>query len=1807
MEPIKVSGKLTGKNLPQQQEELFKNILKITFTQEVQLASLQRDRGESVELQGVDQNSLLELEFEGGYKRWALAGQLEEELGQGIQRSAGESGLYITPLSFNAGQTRGTVGLVLKFLRVLDIDPVGDLADAIADKIVDRLENRRIPHPGIYRCTETTIPRLVQPDGNGAKPLQPEQGELAINTRKPVLLFIHGTFSSTEGSFHDLWEPRSGYNASSWLQRLFGPYDGQVYTLEHHTLTVSPVYNALQILQQLPDNTRLHLITHSRGGMVGELLCQGGIKRRTRLSGNAYLDTRDIFTLDELHEFEGGKRQADRDGLLQIVRLLQEKQIRVERFVRVACPVRGTVLASERLENSLSILFNVLNLLPVKPLNEMADFVRMVLMAVAKKRTQPDELPGLEAMMPASPLVRLLNRPNVSQPDSGLTVIAGNVKASSLLGYFKAWATKGFFGEDNDYVVNTAGMYGGINREKNVYFYADQRDTSSHFSYFRDLQVLERLLNTLQGKSDNLLRVLEKGVIAPRLRSESAPLTGERNGLLFFLPGFMGSSLSVDNSKVWLDMGALSWGDFTNLKTNQPNVQAGDVLESAYHPLLDMLGLKYRVIGFAYDWRRSVLESGRRLGDMLVQELDKAQANKQRLNLRILAHSTGGLVLAGMMSEKPALWKRIQDEADCRCVLLGTPLSGSFSIVQLLLGAHRLTQLLDMTDGQVRENIALSDQFSSYPGIVELLPTDYLTEEQWRNVLGNRFANWPARPLLEDAQRVRVQLRTLLFDPGRVLYVHGKSYLTPSGLESDAGTWRFRASGEGDGVTLWNSIQTNNQGFQGGQWFMPVEHGRMASHPDYFMALQSLLVEGDSHQLDRVPPRTRIAGEQWLPEIRNELFPNEAELQAAALGYHTSLTLEESRPQVEVRMVHGNLEYVSDTLAVGHYDGDGILSAERSLDDCLQGRLTELQRMNRYPGPLKTSAVLFNPGKRPCGALVIGLGEVGKLTASNLLASFTDALIHYALDVRSNLTHARDTDNDSEADFIPVNLSTLLVGSMGGGLSLSDCIASILRAITRANLMLEKSEVGTKMRFTHIGFIELYEDRAVEAARILRSLEAFPEFRLDFSFRKLMGKLPGNRRRVMYRDSVGWWRRLQIEVYEDGLKYTALTDRARAELLLHSTQRKLVDQVIGQAVSSSKVDPELGKTLFELLLPTEMKEQAPSSENLVLVVDEAAGNYPWELLYDRRNAEAQPISVSSGVLRQLVVGQFKGFRRSAVERSALVIGNPPTAGHFPDLPQARQEAENVAKQLEQGGFTQIVREIGSPPQSVLRSLLTGDYRVLHLAGHGVFSYAPEQDSDKTVTGMVLGEGIFLTPVEIGQMGTIPDFVFINCCHLAKMDLAGNTRLHQAAIAKRSEFASGFAQKLIALGVKAVVAAGWAIDDDAAKVFSETCYRLLLQGQTFGKAVLEARRATWQDFASSNTWGAYQCYGDPEYKLVNTRREESQAETVQDNWCFVANIEVVTELQNLANEADTSQETRYPDMRNKIESLHASIPVEWLGDADILYGLGRVYSKLEMYPEALRAYQAAIDSPQADYPVVLLEDKVSLQTAWALACTNGRLQPAEGRECDEFAAAMMAEAYHTLKFLDNLGNSLQRLEEEGKYWKRQCIMVKVDERDEMLRKMEEAYRAAHEFALQATGSIAVYPLINWMTARVVRNLRGDLKHIERQEMKDWLKQAREKADADDRRMPNFLSGMTRAECMLLDYLLGSIRLEETAQMRQAIECYEDAIKRGAAPRKARYVTEHLNFLKLMLMEHADDKPQLQPVIRALLDIETKLVV
>ena len=144
---------------------------------------------------------------------------------------------------------------------------------------------------------------------------------------------------------------------------------------------------------------------------------------------------------------------------------------------------------------------------------------------------------------------------------------------------------------------------------------------------------------------------------------------------------------------------------------------------------------------------------------------------------------------------------------------------------------------------------------------------------------------------------------------------------------------------------------------------------------------------------------------------------------------------------------------------------------------------------------------------------------------------------------------------------------------------------------------------------------------------------------------------------------------------------------------------------------------------------------------------------------------------------------------------------------------------------------------GPDARQVVDALFERSWRVVHVAGHG----EPVDDKENR-GGVVLSNDTFLGAAEIKAMRVVPELVFVNCCHLA----AGVARFAaargpaQPGVYDRAAFASSVAQALIEIGVRCVVAAGWAVDDQAASAFATTFYDALLRGQRFIDAVAEAR-------------------------------------------------------------------------------------------------------------------------------------------------------------------------------------------------------------------------------------------------------------------------------------------------------------------------------------------------------------------------------
>jgi hypothetical protein len=174
------------------------------------------------------------------------------------------------------------------------------------------------------------------------------------------------------------------------------------------------------------------------------------------------------------------------------------------------------------------------------------------------------------------------------------------------------------------------------------------------------------------------------------------------------------------------------------------------------------------------------------------------------------------------------------------------------------------------------------------------------------------------------------------------------------------------------------------------------------------------------------------------------------------------------------------------------------------------------------------------------------------------------------------------------------------------------------------------------------------------------------------------------------------------------------------------------------------------------------------------------------------------------------------------------------------------------------------------------------------------------------------------------MRVVPELVFVNCCHLAARNTAQlltGDGSDGAAPPDRPRSAAGVAEELIKIGVRCVIAAGWAVEDDAAKAFATSFYDALLGGRRFIDAVAEAREVAWA--LGGNTWAAYQCYGDPDWCFVRDAPDAQRPRTsFVDEFAGVASSKsLVLALESLAVKSKF-QKAPAAEQQGKIRYLEA---------------------------------------------------------------------------------------------------------------------------------------------------------------------------------------------------------------------------------------------------------------------------------------------
>ncbi|MEO8134052.1 MAG: CHAT domain-containing protein [Betaproteobacteria bacterium] len=388
------------------------------------------------------------------------------------------------------------------------------------------------------------------------------------------------------------------------------------------------------------------------------------------------------------------------------------------------------------------------------------------------------------------------------------------------------------------------------------------------------------------------------------------------------------------------------------------------------------------------------------------------------------------------------------------------------------------------------------------------------------------------------------------------------------------------------------------------------------------------------------------------------------------------------------------------------------------------------------------------------------------------------------------------------------------------------------------------------------------------------------------------------------------------------------------------------------------------------MVPHDFKDAARQLERVVMVVDSYTANLPWELMLaddpTRPDDEKRPLSLRTPMVRQLTSTRFRRQVRQATLRRALVVGNPsvdnfklnflgPEGKEIADPPKL-EGAEREARAIEavlKGMAYKVTSVIGDdqPASNVLAALYKDAYRILHISAHGVFDL-PHKDGLRR-SGVVLSDGVLITAAEIEAMETVPELVFLNCCHLAKVD-----EVHRDG----NKLAASIARQLIDIGVRCVIVAGWAVNDEKASQFGETFYReLLMQRKTFGEAVFSARKSVWEEGPNKNiTWGAFQAYGDPVWRA----EPRMDGASVNDDQQYASPNELLDDLARARAEfARKREREREREGKQQVEAIEQKLkkrcPPGWLMLPQMQSALGATWRDVGQFDKAREAFLAAI--------------------------------------------------------------------------------------------------------------------------------------------------------------------------------------------------------------------------------------------------------
>lgn len=576
--------------------------------------------------------------------------------------------------------------------------------------------------------------------------------------------------------------------------------------------------------------------------------------------------------------------------------------------------------------------------------------------------------------------------------------------------------------------------------------------------------------------------------------------------------------------------------------------------------------------------------------------------------------------------------------------------------------------------------------------------------------------------------------------------------------------------------------------------------------------------------------------------------------------------------RLEIELAKGNITEVrARAVAIGVFQGVTPAGPASAINEATDGIVWEYFTRRMFSGAAgEISAIpLARRRMRAESLLLVGLGlfdafspDISTLAAANAIRALAMAGVE--------------------------EVATVMLGA-GTGLPISHVLGAMMQGVLQG-----LADVDGNQNFRRIIICENDEQRYQSLRQAMYNLithSTFNETEITILEEELPPPLISSKQagRALYATDTGntAWLMVRQSLPREGLvtlDASLLLSEGKATVL-HSSIQTSEDQIIDFLAEfawvvqyDQKRVKELGSDLATRFLPPVIVEALGKlgKNPLVVLHDELGSRIPWEVL---RIDEYRPV-LNGGLIRRhltrnLSVAKWLEARRFGRVLSMLLVLNPTG-----DLDGAEKEGKRIREIMEKLGplaRLTILEYQDATKARLLKEFSSGEYDVIHYAGHAQFDVATPSQS-----GVLCYGNEMLTGADLSSLSRLPALVFFNACESGRLRKApGGVRSRKTLTPeKRISEGPSLAEAFLRGGVANYIGTYWPVGDEAAEKFATAFYTALTNCETLGDALLAGRKAIDQD--RSPDWANYMLYGSPEFRIKAGENRSGQRVSDQES-------------------------------------------------------------------------------------------------------------------------------------------------------------------------------------------------------------------------------------------------------------------------------------------------------------------------------------